>query len=70
MTLTKDNNEILDNFPIDNNVKLSITNYILFLMCKERILNMAKKSNQDHGNVIEMHLKSEPFQSQIIFVVI
>jgi hypothetical protein len=60
MTLTKDNNETLDDFPIDNNVKLSITNYILFLMCEERILNMAKKSNQDHGNVIEMHLKSEP----------
>jgi hypothetical protein len=54
MTLTKDNDETLHNFPIDNNVKLSITNYILFLMCKERILNMAKKSNQDHGNVIEM----------------
>jgi hypothetical protein len=54
MTLTKDNNETLDNFPIDNNMKLSITNYILFLMCKERILNIAKKSNQHHGNVIEM----------------
>jgi hypothetical protein len=35
-------------------MKSSNTNYILFLMCKERILNMAKKSNQDHGNVIEM----------------
>jgi hypothetical protein len=58
MTLTKDNNETLDNFPIDNNVKLSITDYILFLMHKERIPNMAKKSNQDHG---KMHLKSESF---------